>query len=67
MKMKLFDRFILRFGAFLTLCAGGVSIAVGILLVGKDLGDGMVMTAVPQGVRLAADGTGRAAHRCFRD
>ena len=53
MKMKLFDRFILRFGAFLTLCAGGVSIAAGILLVGKDLGDGMVMTAVPYALIIA--------------
>ncbi|MBO4377666.1 MAG: alkaline shock response membrane anchor protein AmaP [Clostridia bacterium] len=53
MKMKLFDRFILRFGAFLTLCAGGVSVAAGILLIGKDLGDGMVMTAIPYALIIA--------------
>ena len=53
MKMKLFDRFILRFGAFLTLCAGAVSIAAGILLLGKDLGDGMVMTSIPYALIIA--------------
>lgn len=53
MKMKLFDRFILRFGAFLTLCAGGISIAAGILLIGKDLGGGMVMTSIPYALIIA--------------
>lgn len=53
MKMKFWDRLILRFGAFLTLCAGAVSLAAGILLFGKDLGDATVMKAVPYALVIA--------------
>ena len=47
MKMKLLDRLILRFGAFLTLITGGISVAAGILLSGHDLGEGTVMKWLP--------------------
>lgn len=47
MKMKLLDRLILRFGALLTLVTGGISVAAGILLFGRDLGEGTVMQALP--------------------
>ncbi|MBQ9196307.1 MAG: alkaline shock response membrane anchor protein AmaP [Clostridia bacterium] len=47
MKMKLFDRLILRFGALLTLVTGGISLAAGILLTGHDLGEGVIMQSLP--------------------
>lgn len=47
MKMKLLDRLILRFGAFLTLVTGGISVAAGILLYGHELGEGVVMRSLP--------------------
>ena len=47
MKMKLMDRLILRFGAFLTLITGGISVAAGVLLYGHDLGEGAVMRWLP--------------------
>ncbi len=47
MKMKLLDRLILRFGAALTLVTGGISVAAGILLFGRDLGEGVVMRWLP--------------------
>ena len=47
MKMKLLDRLILRFGAVLTLVTGGISVAAGILLFGRDLGEGVVMRWLP--------------------
>ena len=53
MKMKFWDRLILRFGAFVTLCAGAVSLAAGILLFGKDLGDGTVMKIIPYALIVA--------------
>ena len=47
MKMKLWDRLILRFGALLTFVAGGISVAAGILLYGRELGEGVVMRYLP--------------------
>ena len=47
MKMKLLDRLILRFGALLTVLAGGIAIAAGVLLYGRDLGEGVVMRWLP--------------------
>ena len=53
MKMKLLDRIILRFGAFFTLIAGGVSVAAGVLLYGHDLGEGVVMQWLPLALIIA--------------
>ena len=47
MKMKLMDRLILRFGALLTLVTGAISVAAGVLLYGRDLGEGLVMQWLP--------------------
>lgn len=47
MKMKLLDRLILRFGALLTLIAGAVTAAAGVLLLGHELGEGAVLQYLP--------------------
>lgn len=47
MKMKLRDRLLVRLGSLLTLLAGGVSIAGGVLLRGIALGDSLVMKSIP--------------------
>ena len=53
MKVKLLDRIITRAGGILTLIAGGVALAGGILLYGQDLGDGLVMKNLPLALMIA--------------
>lgn len=47
MKMRLRDRLLVRLGSLLTMLAGGVSIAGGVLLRGIALGDSLVMKSIP--------------------